>query len=124
VGIPGCCFAPRSLSASLIYGCAYRLDTIIDYSKIAVLDKGVVVEYGSPSELLKEPEGHFHGLVAELGEDQAKRMKQIADDAASRQIWGAAADEPPAVVEGSGVLALSKGEDPESALGGFGVPGS
>ena len=43
---------------------AHRLNTIIDYDTIIVMDKGKVVEFGSPSELLKNDKGIFTGLVS------------------------------------------------------------
>lgn len=40
---------------------AHRLDTIMDYNRVVVLEKGVVVEVGSPRELL-ESATHFRDL--------------------------------------------------------------
>ena len=42
---------------------AHRVDTIMDYDKILALSDGHVVEFGSPSELLANPEGVFSQLV-------------------------------------------------------------
>lgn len=44
-----------------IIAVAHRLDTIMDFDKIVVLDKGVIVEEGSPSQLL-ERKGAFKAL--------------------------------------------------------------
>jgi ABC-type multidrug transport system fused ATPase/permease subunit len=41
---------------------AHRLHTIIDSTKILVMDKGVVGEYDSPDSLLGKSEGLFKGL--------------------------------------------------------------
>lgn len=60
---------------------AHRLETIIDFTKIAVLDKGVVVEYDSPHMLLQKEDGVFTGLVEELGEEAAANLKAIAAEA-------------------------------------------
>jgi len=38
---------------------AHRLDTIIDYDKVAVLDKGKVVEFGNPQELSTRKHSKF-----------------------------------------------------------------
>lgn len=57
---------------------------------IVVLDKGNVVEYGSPHELLQIEGGHFAGLVEEQGEDVAESMREIALQASS---WGPSAAE-------------------------------
>jgi len=48
---------------------AHRLNTILDYDRVLVLDKGAVLEYGSPVELLQNPEGEFHSLVSEANID-------------------------------------------------------
>ncbi|PRP78236.1 hypothetical protein PROFUN_13846 [Planoprotostelium fungivorum] len=46
---------------------AHRLQTIMDYDKIIVLDKGVVAEFDSPQELLKIPNGIFREMVSTSG---------------------------------------------------------
>ncbi|TPX56510.1 hypothetical protein SpCBS45565_g08389 [Spizellomyces sp. 'palustris'] len=57
---------------------AHRLRTVMDYDRILVLDKGQVVEFGSPLELaLKEGDGaFFRGMVEESGE--ASELVEIA----------------------------------------------
>jgi ABC-type dipeptide/oligopeptide/nickel transport system ATPase subunit len=47
---------------------AHRLQTIIDYDKVLVLDKGEVVEFGNPWELLQKGEGVFAGMCDMTGE--------------------------------------------------------
>jgi ABC-type multidrug transport system fused ATPase/permease subunit len=42
---------------------AHRLDTVLGYDKIAVLGDGRLLEYGSPSDLLKLPNGELRSLV-------------------------------------------------------------
>jgi ATP-binding cassette, subfamily C (CFTR/MRP), member 1 len=49
-------FADRTIIAI-----AHRLDTIVDFDKIAVLEKGVLIEYDSPVELLSK-RSHFRNL--------------------------------------------------------------
>ncbi|KAF9078002.1 hypothetical protein BDP27DRAFT_1207896 [Rhodocollybia butyracea] len=44
---------------------AHRLQTIIDADRIMVLDAGSIVEFDTPSELLKNPNGHLRTLVDE-----------------------------------------------------------
>ena len=41
---------------------AHRINTIINYDKIIVLDKGNLVEFGRPEELLKNEKGEFYKL--------------------------------------------------------------
>jgi len=67
---------------------AHRLNTIIDYDKILVLDKGKVVEFDSPVNLLFEngPNGElvpsysseFSKLVDETGPANAEALRQMA----------------------------------------------
>ncbi|RDX45542.1 P-loop containing nucleoside triphosphate hydrolase protein [Lentinus brumalis] len=47
---------------------AHRLQTIMDSDKIMVLDAGRIVEFGKPSELLKNEKGMFRALVDESGD--------------------------------------------------------
>lgn len=46
---------------------AHRLDTILDYDQILVLDSGRVAEFGSPEELLKRSDGFFSSLIEGTG---------------------------------------------------------
>ncbi|SPO01024.1 probable multidrug resistance protein [Cephalotrichum gorgonifer] len=45
---------------------AHRINTILDSNRVVVLDKGEVVEFGEPQELIKR-EGPFHQLVKQAG---------------------------------------------------------
>ncbi|TFY70118.1 hypothetical protein EVJ58_g61 [Rhodofomes roseus] len=60
---------------------AHRLQTIMDADKIMVLDAGRIVEFGSPSELLKEPKGMLKALVDESGDKDT--LYAMANKAAS-----------------------------------------
>ncbi|RLN91299.1 hypothetical protein BBJ28_00024129, partial [Nothophytophthora sp. Chile5] len=42
---------------------AHRINTIMHCSKIAVMDAGQVAEFGSPSELLAQPDSIFSSLA-------------------------------------------------------------
>ncbi|XP_054721334.1 multidrug resistance-associated protein 1-like [Uloborus diversus] len=46
---------------------AHRLNTVIDYDKIVVMDSGQVLEIGKPSELLQNTESNFYKMVKEAG---------------------------------------------------------
>ncbi|KAI0260155.1 hypothetical protein BC834DRAFT_925973 [Gloeopeniophorella convolvens] len=50
---------------------AHRLQTIMDADKIMVLDAGRIVEFGRPSELLKNSEGRLRAMVDESGDRDA-----------------------------------------------------
>ena len=58
----------RAVKNSTIITIAHRLQTIIDYDKVLVLDKGKVIEYGSPWELVSKEEGVFHGMCKMSGD--------------------------------------------------------
>ena len=55
---------------STIVTIAHRLQTIVDYDKVLVLDKGSVVEYGHPHELLKKDgkDAIFKGMCEMSGD--------------------------------------------------------
>lgn len=57
---------------------AHRLHTIIDADRIVVLDKGRVVEHGSPDQLLRRSDGMFSALVAQTGPRTEAHLKLIA----------------------------------------------
>jgi ABC-type multidrug transport system fused ATPase/permease subunit len=65
---------------STIITIAHRLETIIDYDVILVLEKGNIVEFGSPANLLsKDPENEnawFARMVQEMGPEAADRLKK------------------------------------------------
>ena len=58
----------RELKGSTIITIAHRLQTIIDYDKVLVLDKGEVVEYDAPWELIKRSGGIFRGMCEMNGD--------------------------------------------------------
>lgn len=41
---------------------AHRLSSLVDFDRVAVLDRGRLVEFGCPAELLSEGSGHFARL--------------------------------------------------------------
>jgi hypothetical protein len=45
---------------------AHRLQTIIDFDKVLVLDKGKAIEFGSPGELIRS-KGQFYNMCQESG---------------------------------------------------------
>jgi ATP-binding cassette subfamily C (CFTR/MRP) protein 1 len=48
---------------------AHKLDTILDYDKVVVMNKGQLVEYGSPHKLLERQGSWFKSLYEEVGRD-------------------------------------------------------
>ncbi|KAF4451488.1 putative YBT1-Vacuolar, `full-size` ABC protein [Fusarium austroafricanum] len=57
----------RELTGTVIT-IAHRLATIVDYDKVLVLDKGQVVEYAHPWELINNKEGTFRSMCEMSGE--------------------------------------------------------
>jgi ABC-type methionine transport system ATPase subunit len=47
---------------------AHRLQTIIDYDKVLVLEKGTVIEYGDPYDLVRKEGGSFRAMCETTGE--------------------------------------------------------
>jgi ATP-binding cassette subfamily C (CFTR/MRP) protein 1 len=41
---------------------AHRIDTLLDFDKVAVLDRGSLAEFGAPQELLTDTGGAFTKL--------------------------------------------------------------
>jgi ABC-type multidrug transport system fused ATPase/permease subunit len=50
---------------------AHRLSTVADFSRILVLDKGEVVEFDTPKQLMEARDGYFRALVEASGERDA-----------------------------------------------------
>ena len=58
----------REVKDSTIVTIAHRLQTIIDYDKVLVLDKGRVIEYDTPWELINLEGGIFRGMCEMSGD--------------------------------------------------------
>ena len=63
----------RTVKGSTIITIAHRLQTIIDYDKVLVLDKGSVVEYAAPWELIEQEGGIFRGMCEKSGDFEGLR---------------------------------------------------
>lgn len=59
---------------------AHRLHTIIDSSRVLVMDAGRSAEFDEPYTLLQKKHGIFHGMVEALGTKDYNRLSQIALD--------------------------------------------
>lgn len=78
----------RELEESTIITIAHRLQTIIDYDKVLVLDKGEVIEFDAPWELIKRDGGMFRAMCETSGDleglmegaNRARESKRLVDD--------------------------------------------
>ena len=59
---------------------AHRLNTIIQYDKILVLDQGNVAEFDDPVNLLERGDGYFAKLIKENGPDFESKMRYLANN--------------------------------------------
>ncbi|KAJ3100518.1 Multidrug resistance-associated protein 1 [Phlyctochytrium planicorne] len=59
---------------------AHRLNTIANFDRVVVMDKGVAVEFDSPANLLRVPDGQFRQLVDATGVANARLIQEIAED--------------------------------------------
>ncbi|PVU98898.1 hypothetical protein BB559_001183 [Furculomyces boomerangus] len=65
---------------STVITIAHRLDTVIGagYDKIAVLDHGKLMEFGTPHKLLSNPDSLLSKMVAETGSKTKEKLKFLA----------------------------------------------
>ncbi|XP_012942497.1 multidrug resistance-associated protein 1 [Aplysia californica] len=52
---------------STILTIAHRLNTILDYDRVMVLDRGYIKEFAAPSALLSDPSTIFYGMARDAG---------------------------------------------------------
>ena len=67
---------------STVITIAHRLNTVIDFDYIMVLDQGQIVEYGRPFEMMikdsKQPDAWFKRMVDEMGLEAKEALFKIA----------------------------------------------
>jgi ABC-type multidrug transport system fused ATPase/permease subunit len=66
----------RELTSTIIT-IAHRLQTIVDYDRVLVLDQGEVVEYGHAWELMQKEDGVFKGMCESSGEFDALKKAAL-----------------------------------------------
>lgn len=55
----------KEFSLSTIVTIAHRLNTIIDYDRVLVMDKGVIAEFDSPKQLILNTNSIFYSMAKE-----------------------------------------------------------
>ncbi|CAJ1954764.1 unnamed protein product [Cylindrotheca closterium] len=60
---------------------AHRLNTIMDYDLVLVMDAGRAVEFGSPKELLDNADGIFSELLDATGTESSLYLREMANKA-------------------------------------------
>ncbi|KAJ3100588.1 Multidrug resistance-associated protein 1 [Phlyctochytrium planicorne] len=66
-------------SGRTIISVAHRLNTIAHFDRVVVMDKGVAIEFDTPANLLKIPNGEFRQLVDATGVANALLIQEIVD---------------------------------------------
>merc|ERR1712070_647968 len=74
----------EELSDRTVMTIAHRLETIIDYDSILVMDAGRVAEHGHPGELLQKSDGLFSTMVNQQGASKASELRKRIETKA----WG------------------------------------
>ncbi|KAF9169153.1 hypothetical protein BGX21_010914 [Mortierella sp. AD011] len=71
---------------STVLTIAHRLNTVIDYSRVLVLDHGEIKEFDTPANLLSRPDSVFSSMVDETGPANAALLRSLAKEAASGNV--------------------------------------
>jgi ABC-type multidrug transport system fused ATPase/permease subunit len=53
----------KEFSSSTIVTIAHRLNTIIDYDRVIVMNKGQIAEFDTPKALLEDSNSIFHSMA-------------------------------------------------------------
>jgi len=64
---------------------SHRLTTLADYDRILVMESGLVVEFGTPYDLLQDDNSKLSGFVESLGNDGASQFREIVRQAKSME---------------------------------------
>eukprot|EP00934_Nitzschia_sp_Nitz4_P008921 Nitzschia sp. Nitz4//scaffold84_size84139//32260//36378//NITZ4_005195-RA/size84139-processed-gene-0.16-mRNA-1//-1//CDS//3329559024//8911//frame0 len=65
---------------------AHRLETIMDYDFVLVMDFGKAAEFGHPADLLENESGIFSSLVEATGVDSSNALRELAREAKMNKV--------------------------------------
>lgn len=68
----------EEFAESTIITIAHRLRTVVDYSRVMLLENGRVVEFDRPAALLSDPTSKFYGLCKAAGKEEFQVLKRMA----------------------------------------------
>ncbi len=66
-----------------IISIAHRLDSILDFDTVVVMEKGEVRESGNPKQLLETPGTAFRDLYLDLNSGYASNTPEVSDEKGS-----------------------------------------
>lgn len=69
----------KEFKDSTVVTIAHRLNTIIQYDRLIILDQGEIIEEGKPIELLTR-DSYFRDMVRENGDEFEKKMIKCAQN--------------------------------------------
>jgi len=72
------CMIRNNFPQTTVLTIAHRLNTIMDYDRIMVLDKGTLAEFDTPKNLLLKPDSMFASMVEATGPETAEYLRSIA----------------------------------------------
>ena len=64
---------------STVISIAHRINTIVGFDKVVVLDRGQLVEFDSPRNLLSNPDSLFYKLAEATGSSNLSQLKNMAN---------------------------------------------
>ncbi|TNJ28950.1 Multidrug resistance-associated protein 1 [Giardia muris] len=82
----------ETMASTTIFSIAHRLDTVIDFDRILVVDAGKIAEYDTPANLLRREGSIFSQLVEKTGPDMAKTLRAAAFKAETQRKNGEPVD--------------------------------
>jgi len=71
---------------ALLGGCADRHQTIMPCSKVLVMDKGSLVQQGSPFDLIRQDGGKFQDLCMASGPDEYRHLLALAEQSSLKNV--------------------------------------